>query len=847
MPSGGLALLLLVVAVEGCRAAAVQRPPALDSAYDTDAFFVPASRWAELGALLAQHKTVRLAAADYTGGPRGGAPNITVTSGMKIYGLPGTRLPTIIVAPGSTGVMLHKLEVSGLLYFPPAAADNPPTQFCSFFHISGPHVLFDGASVSDLQFVGLTDLGSPDPVPRDQSVAYTHGGIHVGNGASVINSKFVRLMVHNYCPTLTVALEPGKGEFRGNTVLWENSLGAMQATYRIAGAAEFTAVGSDIESYGSGFHEALLSVERSGAVRVYGVHGRMITHGPVASLDGDGGKDFGAFDLEADSVLNLRPVVARVLGPNMTLSNATANMILSPKTGAVVQFGGANFSTQDDGMSAAGNFRLLAANNCTCTEPVELCYSYNCTGTTGLLVNGKFEKADLGAADQASFAAVAAPPADRAGAPWGLPDFGLSDEARAALKQAALAAARLALPRQDDTAIIQAIIDSTNNTNETATLKAGSYFISSPLRLSAAGGRTYLIGAGAHKTFIFANDPTMSMVIGSGAGGGTTLNIAGLTLAGGAVGIHLSEATFGTHAQITESFMSHVLLANFSKAAVFADDVYGVDNNLFSHLTFEDCAIAWHQRAPQQNRGPDGACLQAFDNKNMNYMDKTVWYHTRVIGGASDQQAFWLDPCRGDGFNMFFESKFENLAAGIRMNDNVDETMIASSKFSNVGVPVSGGTGTTLLNSQISIGPQSQSALPSSECNPGTLPTPVCPGGGAIEGAVVTLAADANASATLFGPDLGGPMLVLNSDLAGMPLGGVDGKAQPRGPVSGLPAAAEWVLVNNRFRGSDLAAWNKVGVLLTGAADEKGAATAVLSSQASASKPRSQLLFGPAW
>ena len=112
MPSGGLALLLLVVAVEGCRAAAVQRPPALDSAYDTDAFFVPASRWAELGALLAQHKTVRLAAADYTGGPRGGAPNITVTSGMKIYGLPGTRLPTIIVAPGSTGVMLHKLEVS---------------------------------------------------------------------------------------------------------------------------------------------------------------------------------------------------------------------------------------------------------------------------------------------------------------------------------------------------------------------------------------------------------------------------------------------------------------------------------------------------------------------------------------------------------------------------------------------------------------------------------------------------------------------------------------------------------------------------------------------------------------
>ena len=50
--------------------------------------------------------------------------------------------------------MLHKLGISGLLYFPPATGDAAPTKFCSFFHISGPHVLFDGASVSDLQFVG---------------------------------------------------------------------------------------------------------------------------------------------------------------------------------------------------------------------------------------------------------------------------------------------------------------------------------------------------------------------------------------------------------------------------------------------------------------------------------------------------------------------------------------------------------------------------------------------------------------------------------------------------------------------------------------------------------------------
>ena len=107
------------------------------------------------------------------------------------------------------------------------------------------------------------------------------------------------------------------------------------------------------------------------------------------------------------------------------------------------------------------------------------------------------------------------------------------------------------------------------------------------------------------------------------------------------------------------------------------------------------------------------------------------------------------------------------------------------------------------------------------------------------------LAADANASATLFGPDLGAPMLILNSDMPDMPLGGTP---HPRGPIAGLPAAAEWVLVNNHFGSSEQAAWNKVGVMLTGSGIGGGeATTTLLSKQASATTPRSQLLFGPAW
>ena len=111
------ATMLLLVALAAVEAAAQQAPPPLDSAYDTDAFLVPPSRWAELGTLLTQHKVIRLAAADYTGGPRGGAPNITISSGMKIYGLPGTRVPTIIISPVSSHTIRPLLVIDMGLFF----------------------------------------------------------------------------------------------------------------------------------------------------------------------------------------------------------------------------------------------------------------------------------------------------------------------------------------------------------------------------------------------------------------------------------------------------------------------------------------------------------------------------------------------------------------------------------------------------------------------------------------------------------------------------------------------------------------------------------------------------------
>ena len=84
------------------------------------------------------------------------------------------------------------------------------------------------------------------------------------------------------------------------------------------------------------------------------------------------------------------------------------------------------------------------------------------------------------------------------------------------------------------------------------------------------------MGEGPDKTFIFALDPAMDMVIGDGSVyDSARVHLAGVTLAGGTHGVRLSDATMCNHshsgrvaAQVTASTISHLYFANFSGAAV---------------------------------------------------------------------------------------------------------------------------------------------------------------------------------------------------------------------------------------------------------------------------------------
>ena len=50
-------------------------------------------------------------------------------------------------------------------------------------------------------------------------------------------------------------------------------------------------------------------------------------------------------------------------------------------------------------------------------------------------------------------------------------------------------------------------------------------------------------------------------------------HVGGLTLAGGRYGIHWTAGQQMAHIQVEQSVLSHVLLANFTGAGIFVDDV----------------------------------------------------------------------------------------------------------------------------------------------------------------------------------------------------------------------------------------------------------------------------------
>ena len=822
------ALLLLLVVVEDATAPAAANPPAgrtppsLRDAYDLRAFLVPPRDAASLQRLLDQHKAVRLLPGDYTPNctsvhangavttncsfPRA---NLTVRSGQQIWGLPGATLPSIVVEAGSTDVTLSELSFKeGMLFFAPG---DKATQYSTFHRIQGAQVVFGaGAKVSDCSFVGLTNVACRSQGCGNKrtahSVAMTVGGIHAEVGSSVSNCKFIRSMVHGPWPLLTIRTK----QWVGNTFLWTNVLGALQSSFSATDAAELTIVGPDMETYGACWVLPAIQAESAGSVRLYGPHGRIECHPQNSSLP----HPTPVMALDAEKIWISTPSSMPVSRPGA----ANADIVLGPSVQDYLRVDrstDAPWKTQSDPEARPALRLKLSSNN-----SVELGGSPSRSGA-------------LPATDQATLAAMVASPSGRgtwsvASAPASLPPL-----------------PQISVGIRDDTAKLQRMIDSWVVTPHTPqVVPAGTYYISKPLRVGRlpdpAGNTTaclaraqvrMLVGAGRDNTFILARDPTMTMVTIDGCypNGGHTgddkwrpevensrFHVSGVTLAGGAVGFHFSAAT--GHHQITDSMISHVRFRELSKYGIWLDDIFGLDNNLLSFLSFDKCKVAFFQRAPDSQRiSPGGRCKQAWWNPFLGYMDKVVFYRVEV---TNCQTGFQLDACRADNLNYWVENAMVNVSgAGWDLQHNSEATVV-SSLVENVAA-IDGVDG--MINSHVIAGVNTQYMLPNSI---------------KVEGSSFVVSKDANSHISLFKQQP--PSTTGTPSFESWPSFSMSRSRVGKGlPLPKL--MRDTILFNNRFEDSADSGLNKMAVSIN------GSTTNALSSAHSEEQPSSALCFGPAW
>ena len=806
------------------RAAATttEAPPLLKTGYDVSAFLVPPGEAPNLQAALDKHKIVRLLNADYTPAcvtvrTRHGAirncsfpeANLTVGTGQAIWGLPGTVIPGVIITPGSKSIVLSTLSFRGenSLIFP---AGEATTRFNSFHRLQNVHVRFStGSKVADCSFVGLTELMARSVSggkPAQHTTPFLEGGIHAEAGSSVANCKFIRTMVHAPWPLLSVRTSA----WVGNSFVWSNVLGSVQASYSATDAAELTLIGTDMETYGACWVQPAIQTTNVGATRLFGPHGRLKCHPqpnasvPVATA---------ALALDTRDFWLTTPMsmpVTRSFNGEQPFT-PSSDLALGPSLQRSLWL--------DRGEDAPWSI----SQDSKAQPALQLRVTSNTTVREGQRVVERAVPAEA----QAALAAMVKVQSQRAGGPW----LVATEPVPLPLLPPDVVAA--AATAADDSETLQSMIDAFVTSDSPMVIPPGTYYIAKPLRVgripNPAGNITaclaikrhrMLIGAGMDEVTIMATDPSMVMITIDGCyPAGTNLNlnltsfksessrfhVSGVTLVGGAVGFHFTANT--GHLQITESMVSHVRFRQIGRG-IFLDDIFGLDNNLFSDLRFDECGVAFYQHPPDTQRVvPGGRCKQAFNNPYLGYMDKVVWFNVEV---TNSDGGFHADACRADNLNYWIQNAMVNVTGeGWFLHDNSESAVVAS-LVQNVG-SMTGAI--TVLGSQIVAGSNTQWLLP-----------PVA----VVEGSSFEVGADAS-GASLFPPSAAHATVSMTQSKIGKGLS----------LTSTLLRTS--VLINNRFEEVADKALNVVGVTVN------GSESVVLSAATSDVAPVSALLFGPAW
>jgi hypothetical protein len=246
--------------------------------------------------------------------------------------------------------------------------------------------------------------------------------------------------------------------------------------------------------------------------------------------------------------------------------------------------------------------------------------------------------------------------------------------------------------RPDSPNYIQNLVDTQN----TAFLPPGIYYISQPIRLKASQG---LIGAGMSQTVIIAMSPSIDMIVGADHLSALTsipMTLGDLTLEGGLNGIHHEPNGSGAGAMYNQMFLSHVTMRNMANSCIFIDSIGAWDNNLIDHVNFVNCGTGVKQRVSPAYTGGQAP--------GQSYLDKNVFYHCQFVGNSL---ALDLAAQRANNVNVWVENLFDSNTNGVAQLTNNFSSLIANSDFRNNGgsaVLYNDGTNFSIVSSRFTAG-----------------------------------------------------------------------------------------------------------------------------------------------
>lgn len=511
------------------------------AALPEDAYYLPESKAMLLNKVLDKHGSVRLD----PNGDYSRAFTIKMKSNQALYGLASTRVPNIIIEPGSENVIVSGIH-NKKLEFPPSKLVTSKNCFNSIrTSIEVKSARLENNLFTDFQG-GIIKIDN------------TRNGYFR-------NNRFIKTMTHTAWPALTVRGNDVEYSF-GNHFLWTNILGPLGDSVVIDGQKNIIFTGLDIESWGWGRqvrkdikinYPAAINVSNTGFISL------AMTHGGNHRV-----KNSSYFNLDANDILMLSSFVEKQTSSGLVLGE-NVKRLLAVNTRTIGHRAGSNETKvvelfKDDKPVLAQNWMPVSDNK--------------------ISVDMKADVADILEQEKAIFRK------------WRKPVNEMSTDHSELILLDGLKVYKNASSQ------IQALVDRDN----IAHLDAGLYYLSSPIKLKDGQG---LIGKGQSKTILVADSSDIDLIVGATHLDkklkSTWFVLADLTLKDGKNGVYHAASGSGGGAQYHRSILSHVTFSNMSNAAIMLDSIYGWDNNFLSHVNFMKCKTAIKQRPSPLYKGGD--------------------------------------------------------------------------------------------------------------------------------------------------------------------------------------------------------------------------------------------------